>query len=311
MSLCVCILVLHVIVLDVAVLLLYRSASTAVDKAEAILPFRDVISNLDFARSDFGLGRLYEDVLPEEHLLALHSMYHRGVKFFHRLAAVDPKTGALQQFVFDTSTNREFTSIVRSIYESNVTLAPSERLVVDIGAMDGISGSNSYNFIALGWNGVLVEPFPRHFVRLTKNLKEYMKMADQAVHAVNAVVSDRNGPTKLALYGSNSKTSNTVVPGLNKNKTPVGFLDVESYTVARLVEEFNIPRRFGVLTVDAEGIDDVIVRQFMDEGIRPVFVILELRNDYVEFSERPDQFLSLYGYTQFAVVGSNVIWQHL
>lgn len=41
---------------------------------------------------------------------------------------------------------------------------------------DGLSGSNSYNFIRQGFQGVLVEPFPEHQARLKSNLALYMEV---------------------------------------------------------------------------------------------------------------------------------------
>ena len=85
---------------------------------------------------------------------------------------------------------------------------------------DGLSGSNSYNFLAQGFDGVLVEPFPEHQQRLVSNLRPYMDSTTQRVQLVKGVVSDVDGLKRLSVFaGENSKTSNTVLdpvadPGL-------------------------------------------------------------------------------------------------
>ena len=77
---------------------------------------------------------------------------------------------------------------------------------------DGLSGSNSYNFIAQGFDGVLVEPFPEHQQRLVSNLRPYMDSTTQRVQLVKGVVSDVDGRRTLNVFdGENSKTSNTVL----------------------------------------------------------------------------------------------------
>jgi hypothetical protein len=47
---------------------------------------------------------------------------------------------------------------------------PYEQLVVDIGANDGLLGSNSYNFIQLGWHAILVEPMSSQIDQAKVNL---------------------------------------------------------------------------------------------------------------------------------------------
>ena len=77
---------------------------------------------------------------------------------------------------------------------------------------DGLSGSNSYNFIRHGFDGVLVEPFPDHQQRLLSNLEPYMNTGRQSVQLVRGVVSDKDGTLGLTIYDTeNSKTSNTVL----------------------------------------------------------------------------------------------------
>ena len=47
-----------------------------------------------------------------------------------------------------------------------------ERLVVDIGAHDGVWQSNSHLFLQLGWRAILVEPHLQSFASLRRNIGE-------------------------------------------------------------------------------------------------------------------------------------------
>ena len=47
-------------------------------------------------------------------------------------------------------------------------------LIVDIGANDGLFGSNSINFIQWGWDAILVEPQPQQIQNAQLNTKRYV-----------------------------------------------------------------------------------------------------------------------------------------
>ena len=51
------------------------------------------------------------------------------------------------------------------------TYKPWEEIVIDIGANDGLLGSNSYNFIKWGWSAILVEPQSYQVKLAERNLK--------------------------------------------------------------------------------------------------------------------------------------------
>lgn len=62
----------------------------------------------------------------------------------------------LKTFGIDVSHSGEFLYIYRHILARRKF--PYARLVIDIGANDGLLSSNSFNFIQMGWSGLLVEP---------------------------------------------------------------------------------------------------------------------------------------------------------
>ncbi len=66
--------------------------------------------------------------------------------------------------------------------------------LVDVGAHDGHSLSNSYPFLQVGWSGVLVEPLPQAFGRLEAR---YADRPD--VSCVQAAIADSNGEMPLAV----------------------------------------------------------------------------------------------------------------
>ena len=79
----------------------------------------------------------------------------------------------------------------------------------------------------------------------------------QHVYFVNAVIGEKTGfvelvvPDDLVSMQAHIKTNNTAQL---KGKT----VEVPSMTVADLAEEYNIPKYFGILSIDAEGVGDKV-----------------------------------------------------
>src|SRR3954467_14984824 len=68
------------------------------------------------------------------------------------------------------------------------------RYLVDVGAHDGRSLSNSFPFLQLGWGGVLVEPLPSAFAQL-----ESLYRGPPDVRCVHAACGAVEGEGQLAV----------------------------------------------------------------------------------------------------------------
>ena len=53
---------------------------------------------------------------------------------------------------------------------------PWTKLIIDIGANDGLMSSNSFNFVQWGWSAILVEPQASQLDLATRNLRRYTSM---------------------------------------------------------------------------------------------------------------------------------------
>jgi hypothetical protein len=107
-----------------------------------------------------------------------------------------------------------------------------DRTAVDIGAGDGVRGSNTYALFVKGWRGVGFEGDERRARRLARAYKNF-----EGVAARQALVTPAN--------------------------------------VASLLEEHNVPRAFGVLSLDIDSYDywvlDAILKSF-----RPRIAVTEI-----------------------------------
>jgi FkbM family methyltransferase len=180
-------------------------------------------------------------------------------------------------------------------------------IVVDIGAHDGINGSNSRLLLEQGWRGLLVEPVPSVFSRLRANSAEF-----RDVSLVEAACSDHAGMAFLYLGkdGAASQMSSlSRHPEILHNVTNTS-IEVRTTTLADLVSDHAIPADFGVLLVDTEGWDLAVLRGLDRMRARPRIIVTEEfgatnEEKYAFLAERNYQFVGAWGYDSFWVSGSH------
>ncbi|MEA2436919.1 MAG: hypothetical protein QOF65_1475 [Thermoleophilaceae bacterium] len=166
------------------------------------------------------------------------------------------------------------------------------RYLVDVGAHDGRSLSNSFPFLQLGWSGVLVEPLPAAFERLAALYRER-----DDVRCVQAACAGEEGEMPLAV-GEDAPlamTSRLRGPGSGRKR-----VTVRVRTLTSLLGECSAPADFSLLLVDAEGMDQEALSGLDFERWRPRVVVTE---------DRATDLLSARGYVLYTIVGAtNAIW---
>lgn len=134
------------------------------------------------------------------------------------------------------------------------------KLVVDIGAADGQTFSNSRLFIENGWRGVLVEPYAPNFAKLVA-----LYQNTPGVMLCRVAVADYDGTGKMVQVGDTLQT----------RFIAAADGDIEVVSVKRFWSQ-NIHAEAGLLTIDTEGMDGAILRQLLQETVaRPWFIIAE------------------------------------
>jgi FkbM family methyltransferase len=165
------------------------------------------------------------------------------------------------------------------------------RFLVDVGAHDGRSLSNSFPFLQLGWSGVVVEPLPAAFERLLS-----LYGGRSGVRCVHAACAAEDGEMALVV-GDDAPLAMTsslrAAPGRRS-------VDVRVRTLTSLLSECAAPADFSLLLVDAEGIDREVLSGLDFERWRPRVVVTE---------DRDPELLSARGYVLYTVVrATNAIW---
>lgn len=176
------------------------------------------------------------------------------------------------------------------------------RILVDIGANDGICGSNSRKLLEQGWHGLLVEPLPAVFAELETN-------SSNLPHATLAqcACSDRNGTASLRIgkdgeLGQMSSLSND--PVIRENLAQ-GTTEVRTLTLADLLSAYKIPDDFGVLLIDTEGWDLEVLKGLNQTKHRPRIIVTE---DFGPTNEAKYALLRQHGYRHAGTCASDSFW---
>jgi FkbM family methyltransferase len=175
------------------------------------------------------------------------------------------------------------------------------RTVVDVGANDGIYGSNSYPFIARGWRAVLIEPDPRPFARLQKRFA-----GQERVACLNLACADQPGdlPLRLGRDASHSSLASDFDPAHHGARSGETVM-VKVERLADVLFRLGISRRFGVLSIDTEGMDLEVLRGLDLAQWRPDVIFTE---NFAPKEEAKAQLLRQHGYALCASVDTNTLW---
>jgi len=143
---------------------------------------------------------------------------------------------------------------------------PKSLCLLDIGANDGETFSNSRQLILDGWNAVLVEPSPKAFAKLKMLYRQNSK-----VKVRKLAISKATGQLEFHESGSLNEDESDVAlfssikaSELERWADRVSFtkMEVQSYSVGDFIENQNLQDlQFDFITIDAEGMDWEILRQ--------------------------------------------------
>jgi FkbM family methyltransferase len=165
----------------------------------------------------------------------------------------------------DHSHNGEVTLLLGAMINTDDRI----QIAVDVGA-HGKVGSNTYDLLRhFGWRGVLIEANPRLIPKIET------EFAGCNFDVANVAVSSQPGKAKLYL-GINDEISS-----IHREWTaawgPVrDFVEIDVETLPSVLTRFDVPKRFGLLSIDAEGEGLNLLEDALAAGYRPEWVILEV-----------------------------------
>jgi len=178
--------------------------------------------------------------------------------------------------------------------------------VLDLGANDGKTFSNSLKVIELGWSADLVEASPGTFAKLQELHKD-----NPRVKCHNIAVSNVNGSVKFYESGTLLGGSDeSLVSTLDKkelarwgNKVKFTETVVESVNFKKLLTMTkNI--NFDLITIDVEGLDYIMLKQMDLNALKCKMLIVETNGkDVIKYVTHCKQF----GFNTLATNGENLI----
>jgi len=191
------------------------------------------------------------------------------------------------------------------------------RYCIDLGAYDGVIGSQSRALLLRGWAGVLVEPDPRTFARLAVL---YSDRPD--VTCVRCAISDVPGIAHMNFSAGPPGTENsmrwqfaqvnTLVDSMANHWSASLDYKFERYpvsvaTLSGLMDWVHMPADIGFLSIDCEGADMRIVRALDFTRCRPWLIAVECDD-----TSRPEFVTALApaGYCLYATTKANALFWH-
>lgn len=148
------------------------------------------------------------------------------------------------------------------------------KYLVDVGAHDGRSLSNSYPFIQAGWHGLLVEPLPKVFESLTKT-----HSGNPNIRCINKACSNTTGTLPLYVgydgdMGMLSTLCEDDTPWFRTVRT-THVLPVEVDTLTNMLTAYKFPQDFSLLLIDAEGMDYEVLLGLDLNRFQPRIIVTE------------------------------------
>lgn len=180
--------------------------------------------------------------------------------------------------------------------------------LVDVGAHDGRSWSNSRPFMLKEWHGILIEPLPKVYQELAR---VYAK--NPRATCLELACADRTGQQPLFIgsdgevgMGSSLSTDQNVWFDAMRSEESI---IVQTDTLTNVLDRAGWPQDFGLLLVDAEGMDYEVLLGLDFARYRPAVIVSE------EYVVNPEKHAAKYallranGYHLHTVVDdANSIW---
>jgi FkbM family methyltransferase len=176
------------------------------------------------------------------------------------------------------------------------------RFVVDVGANDGYSWSNSYMFGLQEFALLLIEPMPEYAERCRAL---YASRTD--VHVEQAAITAQLGSTtfhvnldaETDLLAMRSSVIPEIIPSNN-----LRAITVPTSPLSVLLEKHHVPHNYALLTVDAEGMDLEVLRTARLDVFRPHFICVEEE----AFGDAIANYLNEWDYRRVQTLGPNGIY---
>ncbi|CAJ1964949.1 unnamed protein product [Cylindrotheca closterium] len=137
---------------------------------------------------------------------------------------------------------------------------------VDLAANDPIQLSNTLLLEKKGWHGLCVEPNPMYWYRL----------AHRQCDVAAAFVGSRQDQNKVTVSLTNKEFGGIVGDGMdNKDHSKVETEQRYTISLKSIFDDFGVPKSIDYLSLDVEGAEELIMRDFPYESYTIHFLTVE------------------------------------
>lgn len=167
-------------------------------------------------------------------------------------------------------------------------------ICVEVGAANGIKGSNTLYFEQLGWDALCIEPNPKQFDSLAEHRKNVAHYA----------VSDSVGKMDLTIFDVGEKNIMSSLTSLKPDERLVEAhehiinnsykVEVEVETLPNILEIAKYPTKIDFISVDTEGTELDVLKGFDFDRYDVSLFVVENNYDDAEIGE----FMATKGYVR-------------
>ena len=166
---------------------------------------------------------------------------------------------------------------------------------VDVGAYDGIIGSNTYFFEKnMGWDGICIEPNPEIYKKLTENRK---------CQCINGCALDKNGQVDFRMISGYSEMlsgiihefDNKHIDRINSENCEYRDIKVDCYDLNELLINNDVTN-ITYMSIDTEGSEYSIIKNLNLNKIK--IKVFSVENNYN--SNEVEIYLKSFNYTKIA-----------
>ena len=183
-----------------------------------------------------------------------------------------------------------------------------ERFLIDVGAHDGVTISNSLPFVVEGWRALLIEPAPAVFAKLVaahghRPNVTCLQVACSSLDGEADLYFGSDGPEG---FMSTLCTDDNAWFRTNRGSASVR---VRTATLTGLLAAHGCPAHPGILMVDCEGMDYEVLLGLDLARFRPAVIVTEEYESNAEKHAAKYALLIRGGYSLVQKIGCNTVWR--
>jgi FkbM family methyltransferase len=157
------------------------------------------------------------------------------------------------------------------------------KVIIDIGANDGWSWSNSRKLILNGWSAHLIEPIPKFYGIAKGHYLDFPK-----VQVYQLAISNVDGEFDFFIHENESTDLLQMGSSLIQNSLPshsFSQIKVQVREINNFIASCKIESQIGIMSLDTEGNDELILKSLDFFTYQPFIFVIEVAEGNYEIAK--------------------------